>query len=342
MDQPSPRAEQSHRLSWVIALLVAAVWPLAVGVVRPGVTGYGPAMLPDMIHGRAYQPFVKRQLVPLVVRAGLAITPRAVDDRLREVFARSALVRRLHWPAQDAPEFVLTLLVMYLSLLGFFVVLRSLLRTILVISPGEAFAVTLMLAMVLPITYAGKLYIYDYTQLLLFTAGLLCMIRRQWGCYYPLFVLACINKETSILLAAVFAVWQGRQILTRANLGHFIAQFCLGLAVCGWIAWIYQANPGTAAEWHLHRNLAPPVTHLAQIRLAFLGAGVLLAVWSIRQAPPAIGRGFLVTLVPLVIATLFFGFIDELRDYYEALPLGLCLVLLTIGRRWGVRPRTAA
>ena len=338
----SPQTKRAHWFLWGIAFLLAAGWPLAVGIVRPGITGYAPAMLPDMIHGRAHRPFVKRQLVPLVVRAGLAITPRPLDDRLREAFERSSLVRRLRWPAQDAPEFVLTLLVMYLSLLGFLAVLPRLLQTLLVIPETAARAATLLLAVALPVTYAGKLYIYDYTQLLLFTACLLCIIRRRWVWYYPVFVLACVNKETSILLAAVFAVWQGRHVLSRVNLPHFVAQACLGLAVCTVIAWIFHGNPGSSAEWHLQRNLAPPGTRLAQIRLAVLAAGVLLAVWSTRDASPFMSRGFLVTLLPLLAATLFLGYIDELRDYYEALPLGLCLVLLTVGRRRGVRPQVIA
>ena len=65
-------------------------------------------------------------------------------------------------------------------------------------------------------------------------------------------------------------------------------------------------------------------------------------MWSTRDASPFMSRGFLVTLLPLLVATLFLGYIDELRDYYEALPLGLCLVLLTVGRRWGVRAQTVA
>ncbi len=339
MDQLSPPAERSHRWLWAAAFLLAAAWPLAVGIVRPGITGYGPAMLPDMIHGRAHQPFVKRQLVPLIVRAGLAVTPATIEDSLCRAFERSSLVRRFRWTAEDAPEFVWSLLVMYLSLLGFLLVLSRLLRQLLVMSEPAAHAVSLVVAIGLPITYAGKLYIYDYSQLLLFTAALSCMIRRQWPAYYLLFFLACVNKETSILLAAVFGVWQGRQVLRRINLAHFFSQCFIGLVVCGLIAWIYRDNPGSGAEWHLDRNLAPPVTLLARMRLAVLAGGFLLAVWSIRSAPPAVGRAFLVTLMPLVVATFFLGYIDELRDYYEALPMGLCLVLLAIGRRWGLQAR---
>ena len=333
MNPPARPPERCLRLFWIALYLLAALCPLVVGVVRPGITGHPPAMLPDMIHGRAHQPFVKRQLVPLIVRAGLAVTPQSLDDCLRSAFERSSIARHLRWPAADAPEFVLTLAVMYAGMVGFMLVLRRLLVRLLTLSDTASHAVVLALAAGLPVTYAGKLYLYDFTQLLLFTAGLWLMHQRRWRLYYPVFALACLNKETSILLAGVFACWQGRRILDRPNLPHLLAQGLLGLAILAALAWVFRDNPGSAVEWHLKRNLSPPVTRLAELRLALLAAGTLAAVWSVRRASPFVGRGFLVTLLPLLIATLFFGYLDELRDYYEAAPLGLALALMTFAPR---------
>ncbi|HSW47360.1 MAG TPA: hypothetical protein VLM89_17490 [Phycisphaerae bacterium] len=326
-------------MAWIVACLLAAAWPLAVGVVRPGITGYERALLPDMVHGRAHQPFVKRQLVPLAVRAILAITPESADRALRNVFERSSVVRRLRWPAADAPEFVAALAVMYASMVGFLLVLKKLLRTLLTIPETAARIVVLVVAVVLPITFAGKLYIYDFAQLLLFTAALLCMCERRWGWYYPLLALACLNKETSVLLIAVFVGWMGRRTLERGNLPHVVAQMAIGLSICGLLAFVYRDNPGATTEYHLHRNLAGPPTMLGQVRLALLAAGFLLAVRGTPRASAFMARGFLWSLLPLLIATFFLGYIDELRDYYEALPLGLCLVVLSIGGRWGVCAR---
>ena len=341
MNSSTHQDDPKRRLLWAVAYLLAAAWPLAVGIERPGITGYERAMLPDMIHGTAWQPFVKRQLVPLVVRGGLTLPPQSLDDRLRQVFERSSIVQKLRWPAQYAPEFVLSLVVMYASMLAFLVVLRKFLRTLLEISEGGSHAAVLVVAVGLPISFAGKLYIYDFTQLLLFTAGLLCMYQRRWWWYYPLFALACLNKETSILLVAVFACWIGRRAFESANLAHIAAQAVIGLGICAVLAWIFRHNPGGGIEWHLQRNLSPPITKLAMIRLAVLVLAIILALWRFRGAPVFVSRGFLVTLLPLLVATLFFGYVDELRDYYEALPFGLCLVLLTLGKRWGVYAREA-
>jgi hypothetical protein len=228
---------------------------------------------------------------------------------------------------------------MYVSMVGFLLVLQRLIRRLLIISDAAAHAAVLALAVGLPISFAGKLYIYDFTQLLLFTAGLMLMHQRRWWLYYPVFALACLNKETSILLAAVFAVWQCGRIFDRSNLPHLLVQGMVGLAILAVLGWVFRDNPGSSVEWHLQRNLAPPVTRLAYVRLAVLAVSVLVAVWSVRRACPFVSRGFLITLLPLLIATLFLGYIDELRDYYEALPFGLVLALITVGRSRGVCPR---
>ena len=97
------RSESRSIAGWRRVLLcagymLAGAVPLAVGVVRPGITGYPRCLLEEMVSGQAHRPFVKRQLVPLIVRAGAALTPESLDSRLRDTFAGSRLARRLRWP----------------------------------------------------------------------------------------------------------------------------------------------------------------------------------------------------------------------------------------------------
>lgn len=320
------------RVLLYVGYLLAGMIPLAVGVVRPGITGYHRCLLQEMVYGQAYRPFVKRQLVPLIVRAGVCATPESLDARLRDAFADSALLQRLGWPPTYAPEFVLTLLVMYVSTIAFLVFLRRLLLHCLDIPPGIAHGVVLAVAVMMPVCYAGQVYIYDYTQLMLFTAALLCMLQGRWRAYYPVFALVCLNKETSILLPAVFACWKGREIFKRHNLTHLMAQGVIAVSICAVLAWIYRNNPGGDTEWHLERNLAMQFTVLAWIRLTVLLLGVVLALWGMRTAPAFLTRGFLATLPILVVSAFLFGYVDELRDYYEALPFGVGLITLVFAR----------
>jgi hypothetical protein len=166
-----------------VGYLVSGAIPLTIGVIRPGITGYERAMLEDMVYGRAYRPFVKRQLVPLMVRAGKGQMPTALEEWLKNKFAGSSVVARLDWPTEYAVEFVLTLLVMYGSLIGFLIVLRFFLLCFLNISYVLSHVVVLAVGIGLPVTFAGQLYIYDFTQLLLFTASVLLLFRERWSLF---------------------------------------------------------------------------------------------------------------------------------------------------------------
>jgi len=332
-----PVAGQTRRTrhAWRVGLLctaygAAALVPLAVGAVRPGITGYPRAMLEDAVYGRAYRPFVKRQLVPLMVRGGAALTPENVTESMSRAFAGSKLVRRLGWPSAYAAEFVLAVVLMYAGMLAFLVTLRVFLHACLDLPAWLGHAAVLAVGVGLPVTFAGRVYLYDFWQLFLFTAALVCMVRGRWWLFYPTFVLACLNKETSLLLPVVMAAWMGGYVLRRRHLIHLCVQLLAGGAVVLTLSWAFRDNPGAGLEWHFGRNLSMPFTMLAWLRLAVLAAAVVLSLMSIRRAPTLLARGFVATLPVLVVGALFFGYVDELRDYYEALPFVVALVLLTV------------
>ena len=73
-----------------------------------------------MVYGQAYRPFVKRQLVPLIVHTGMTVMPDSIDAVLQEVFAGSGAVNYLRWPSAYASEYVLTLMIMYASMVGLY------------------------------------------------------------------------------------------------------------------------------------------------------------------------------------------------------------------------------
>jgi hypothetical protein len=319
-----------------IYLLIALI-PLAVGVVRPGISGYRYAMLEDMIYGNAYTPFVKRQLVPLVVRAGTACFPSSLQQWCRDAFAHSSIVKRLGWPPAYASEFLLSLLVMYGCVVSFLIVLRIFLTVTTGLTSAEAHSAALMTGATLPFTFSGRLYLYDFAQLMLFTSGLILLFRKRWLLFYPVYILSCINKETSILLPIVFLCWKGRHIIRPQYFANLVSQFIIGGGIIFYIARIFQNNPGSNAYWMLERNLTLDFSPLAWMRLIILLLGIVFAVWRIRVAPLFLSRGFLATAPVLIVATLFFGYIDELRDYYEALPFMIGLCLFTAGKGMGKR-----
>jgi hypothetical protein len=62
-------------------------------------------------------------------------------------------------------------------------------------------------------------------------------------------------------------------------------------------------------------------------------AALIFGHW--QEKPPILRDGLLTTLVPLVAACALFGFLDELRDYYEAYPIVVALVAPEVARLFG-------
>jgi hypothetical protein len=127
----------------------------------------------------------------------------------------------------------------------------------------------------------------------------------------------------------------GRRAWQRANLIHAAAQAGVGASIIAALIWVYRDNPGYLVEWHLDRNLHFPFGVLANVRLVVLVGVIALSAWSIRRAPAFIACGLLATLPALVVAAFFFGYIDELRDYYEALPFVVAMGVIAMGAAAG-------
>jgi hypothetical protein len=314
----------------IAAYIAVAAIPICIGIFRPGVTGYKRAMLKDMVYGNAYRPFVKRQLVPVVVRTGVWILPKQLEQKLKEEFSQSTLAAKLNWPQEYAAEFVLTLGIMYASLIAFLAVLKRFFSTFLNIPRQLSHLLVLLVGILLPVTFAGQMYMYDFTQLLLFTLGILLLYEQKWSLFYPVYVLACINKETSVLIPFVFLCWKGFEVLKKSNLWHFLIQVVTGFGICFLISYIFRNNPGGSMEWHLERNLNMSFSILGWARLTFLFCVIILSLWKLPKAPLFLRCGLLVTLPILMVTCFLFGYIDELRAYYEALVFMTALSLFTV------------
>ena len=117
-----------------LTYLVVGIWPVTVGVVKPGITGYDRCLLEDMVSGTAHRPFVKRQLVPSIIGMGICITPESINHELNVFFSESPIIQRLGWPASYASGFAWAFLIMCLSSIGFLVVLQKLIHWCPVIS----------------------------------------------------------------------------------------------------------------------------------------------------------------------------------------------------------------
>lgn len=340
MSSRSPAAEALHVLA--VTLLAAGV---TVSFIRPasthnGLNQYERSRFLAMVDGTAHRPFVTRVLLPVTVRAVDAATPAAVRDAAARWARERELPRRafaeLHWESAAAWRYLVALLLMVACFTGFGLVMARWLAAACGLrdDPRTRTALgALALAGVVPL-FSYNAFPYDPPQLLLFALALHALLAGRRGVFMAAFALACVNKETAVLLVPLAAWAWGREVGARAAWGR-AAGLALGwLVVRGAIAWARRDTPGSLIEAHLFHNLrwltgarSVPDLLSAVALAALVGLG-----W--RAAPALVRRAFVWTLVPLASLALFLGFVDEWRGYFEAYPAGLALVMLGARRGW--------
>ena len=308
-------------------LLVSIVF--LVFITKPGINGYSRAMFKDMVYGQAYKPFVYRALLPTMVRLVTAALPSNIHTAINHSDLHFG-----NWEQEFLAEYLVASILMCASLIGFGFAVKYLFNGLFQAPSWFVDAVSLAAIAGLPPFFKYYNYLYDFPTLFLFTLSLGFMARCKWREFLVLFLLACLNKETAILLTFLFVIYFfNRKNLVSHALFFQLLFYQLGLffLIRAGIVWIFRNNPGSSLEFHLFdHNLAllhPPYSLLT------LGAGLalsLLVFYKWNEKPSFLKSGIWI-LVLLFIATLFFGFLDELRDYYEVYPILLLLVSHSIG-----------
>jgi hypothetical protein len=330
---------------YLCACTILSLVVLGIFLWRPGIEGYERARFADMVYGRAYKPYVYRVLLPgtvWVIASAIPDQTKAdVSESLARMPALDNLLKILGWDAKYLVEYLIGVVLMYLSLWGFIWSLRYLLSGLYDVSEKVRDVFTLLVLVGLPQLFRYHNYPYDFPTLFLFTLGLGLMVRRRWRWFIPLYVLACLNKETTILLTLVFAIhfWR-RQDMGRARFSDLLtAQLVIFAVLKLGLAILFRDNPGSFFALHVPRH---NIDLLGAYPLAtvFGWCGLILLLFYRWREKPVFLRHALWIVVPLVVLTFFLGYLDELRDYYEAYPIVLLLLLHSVSRIWGFQVTT--
>jgi hypothetical protein len=316
------------------ALFVFATWVWGADTEMQAINGDPRSTLDGLIYGTAYNPFVQRALVPLLTRAGIEVIPAGARDSLRNRLASipkfQKEARRLGWDLRFVPEYLIAFFFSFLALLYFPFVLRSLFATLYAVEDRLLSLVPLAALFVLPpFFFIGTHYVYDFPALLFFTLGLLLMVRRRWAVYYLVFMIGCINKETMVLLLIPLLLIYRTAFPRRQMLVHAALHVILFGAVKGSLMLIFAGNPGGVLEFHLFGNihkLLMPYSLLTMMSAAI----VALMIWFDFPAKHPVLRKAAWLLVPFLLLTLCFAWIDEGRDFYELFPIFILLMAHTV------------
>lgn len=94
---------------------------------------------------------------------------------------------------------------------------------------------------------------YDVPSLMFFSVSIYLVLRRAWWAYYPVFVLATLNRETACFNILFFAIWEWVR-LEDAPLGrrlwwilpHVLVQVTIWVAIKLWLVHHFAGNPTEA------------------------------------------------------------------------------------------------
>lgn len=327
-----------------------------------------------MVEGDAQRPFVRRALVPALVRVTHSLLPRSV---VAWVDRRAAAAAERRHGAHATGEHRLaaamsgywsvvavSAVFMVLSLAGALFVLRRLLQVLFAPPPLAADLFPLVLIAMLPAFMSYSVFIYDYAVILLFAAAILSVVQERWRAYYVIYTLALLNKETAVLLPVVFLATQYDAMARPRLARHLVVQLALAVVVLGWLWWMFRGNDGESIELHLRRNLAflghahnyfrfeklgpsplapagLPLRVPLGLNLPFIlvVSGLIAAAW--HRAPAVLRRSLAAMFVPIVVMQLCFGLVDEVRVWYEAMPVVVALLYVSASTRLGRSPAPA-
>ncbi len=337
MDERADGTRLVHR--FLVLLLCALV--CALFVYDPGINDYAPSKFSDMVYGTASRPYVTRTLLPTTVRLLTAAIPEsiraAVSSAVVSAYGEQDLFRLLGWEPQYVIEFLLGLILMLLALWGFTHALRYLLNAVLVVGRRTEEALVVVAVAGLTQFFCYQNYVYDFPMLFLSTLALGLLVRRRWALFLLVFAAACMNKETTILFTLVFGLHFRRpaDLPRRTYAALLLTQLGLYGLIRGALWAVFRNNPGGIVEIHvLDHNLPFLGPHPLPALFAW-GAFVLLLAQGWADKPRFL-KDALWMLLPLVVAAFFFGFVDELRVYYEVYAVVLLLALHSIARVLGI------
>lgn len=336
-------------LKWIVRV-VAALWVTAIFFHSPGVTGYNRAEFHEMIYGQSWRPFVTRAFFPAVVRCTAQAIPSCFDFSIQNSKLGSSILstwyvqNELKWAPPFLREFFVAFLLSIACVVLLSLTMERLWETMFHPSIPQAYMFSILGLLGLPACFKYHSHIYDFPSLLLYTACILMIARRRWGWYFFLFGLSCMSKETTLLLIVLFAVYFIRcaESERRTYWGFIWIQSLIFLATRSGIALVFSGNPGKFVEFHLIDHNLRLLTSPWSVE-TLVAWGVLAALcFRHYSKKPWLLRASAGMIVPLLGLCLLFGYLDELRDYYEVyVPIAL-LVGYSVYELMGCQIETTA
>lgn len=175
-------------------------------------------------------------------------------------------------------------------------------------------------------------YPYDTPSVLFFTLGLIFIYKKNWFIYYPLFIVATFNRETTVFLVFVFLFTTIEKNKVKPVLFHAFSQVLIWMLIKKYLGDLYGNNPGQGYFINFfYINLSVATNPLNIIRMASSFGFIWVAVIFYFKliADKFVERSLLVVF-PFLLGMFIVGTITELRIYGELIPVVLSAFLLIV------------
>jgi len=187
----------------------------------------------------------------------------------------------------------------------------------------------LTLYAILPFNYFNSPYQpCDIPSVLFFTLGLLLIRERNWWWFYPFFVVATLNRETSIFLVVVLVCvlfdqysWRKLSLLVGSQVAIWVA-----IKTALWLIYLPNRSLGYGLyEFQLKVNAATllnfPIKGLIVLS-TWGGLWLAVVIWH-RRIDDVFLKRTLWTIPVFIASMMVVGFVLEMRIYGEVLPIVL-------------------
>jgi hypothetical protein len=181
-------------------------------------------------------------------------------------------------------------------------------------------------------------FVYDIPNMAFFAAGMyLIYFRKHWAWFAALFLVATVNRETSLFLLVLYtldrAVEGGRlrwRLLVRP--GTLAVVVPLGLAWAGWQLYVHHLFAANVNDMYprLNWNLKSLALPLAWPQMLSAGGYLPLFVAVMYRRIPGVRlRAWLWVLPVWLVFMFFYGVLIETRIFGEMIPLiAICSALI--------------
>ena len=331
---------KNQRLTYYLITAFISFCVLMIFVIKPGINHDQHSKFEDMIYGKAWKPFVYRTLLPTTIRVLSAPVPQVIRKSLSEMVDESETFRdifeKLNWEKNLFVEYTFAMFLMFLSLMGFSIAIRYLFTLFYNASSVFADFISILALLGLPTMFQYTSFLYDFPTLFLYTFGLILLYKQDWKNFLILYPIACLNKETTILLTVIFFIYYRPRLRTDHFYKLLLIQLTMFVIIKVILFILFKSNPGTFVEFHLVDHNLGLLTGYS-LTLAFTVFSLIMLTYYKWKEKPQFIKISLWTIVPLLILTLFLGYLDELRDYYEVYASVIILISHSIAQILGIK-----